>query len=94
MPDKAHLLTQRALGGTPEEVVASPLPKLFHIMELAERHIYVLDAEGLQVSKIMAFVRFMTKHPTEAVRHKAASLLTTIQSSWMALQSAKRQRVA
>ena len=82
------------LGRSPEEVVATPLTTLFNILEMAERHIYVLDAEGLQVSKIMAFVRLVTRHPSEAVRHKAACLLTTIQSSWMALQSAKRQRGA
>ena len=84
----------KSLGGSPAELLGTPIHKVIETMELAEKHIYVLDAEGLQTSKVMAFIRFLTKHPTETVRHKAATLLTTIQSSWMALQSAKRQRVA
>ena len=84
----------KCFGKSPEEVLAQPLQSLLNVMEFAERHLYTLDAEGLQVSKIVAFVRFLTRHPAESVRHKAATMLTTIQSTWMAVQSAKRQRVA
>ena len=84
----------RALGASTADVLAQPAARLRPFLAFVAGHLTDFNESLIQESRVIGMVKILAQHQDEHTRNHAISLYTSLRSTWMAIQSAKRPRLS
>ena len=84
----------KALGSSSAEVLALTAARLRPFLSFIAEHAATLDEHTIQESRVIPMLKVLSQHPEESTRNFAINLHTTLRSTWMSFQAAKRQRTS